>query len=93
MNDIKCEQISEELSGAESTKWPPFSHAESMRLLDLVLKGYQFLTPWDSRSRITLGQRGKKRTVRRWEETKLLSIFTIRVKIVLARGVWFSADR
>lgn len=65
MNDVKCEQISEELSGAESTEWPPFYHAESMRLLDLVLKDYQFLTPWDSGSRITLGQRGKERTIRR----------------------------
>ena len=39
------------------------------------------------------GSKGEKRTITRWEETKLLSIFPIRVKTVLARGVWFSADK
>lgn len=38
MNDAKCEQIAEELSGAESTKWPQFCHAESKRLLGLISK-------------------------------------------------------
>lgn len=38
MNDAEYEQISEELSGAESTKWPRFYHAESKRLLGLISK-------------------------------------------------------
>lgn len=38
VNDAECEQISEELSGAESTKWLRFYHAESKRLLGLISK-------------------------------------------------------
>lgn len=39
VNDAECKQISKELSGAESTHWPQFYHAESERLLGLVSKG------------------------------------------------------
>lgn len=38
VNDAKCEQISEELSGEESTKWPQFCHAEDERLMGLISK-------------------------------------------------------
>lgn len=38
MNDAKRERISEGLSGAESTKWLQFYHAESERLLSLTSK-------------------------------------------------------
>lgn len=42
VNDVKWEQISEELSGAGSTKWPQFYHAESKKLLGLLSKDPSF---------------------------------------------------
>lgn len=76
MNDVKCEQISEELSGAESTKWPPSYHAESTKLLDLDLKDYQFLNTLGFWVKDHFGSKGEKKNYNEVGRDQIIEYFS-----------------